>query len=172
MMEKSNILLIGMPGSGKTTVGKILAKKTGMPHIDIDKSIESREGLKLQQIIESKGLEYFSALEEQVLLETEMEGGIISTGGSAVYYPKAMEQLRKNCIVVYLQTDPKTLLAHIRNLDSRGIAFKPGQSFDDIYNERRPLYEKYSDVTIKAGLESPQMVADSVIETLSLKTSG
>ncbi len=97
---KDNILLIGMPGSGKSTIGKLMSSITGMPHIDGDELIELSEGLKLQEIIDRKGLEYFSGLEEKILSELDIKGHIISPGGSAVYYPAAMEHLKEICLVV------------------------------------------------------------------------
>jgi len=166
---KSNILLIGMPGCGKSTVGKIISRKTGMPHIDTDKIIEEREGMRLQEIIEKKGLKYFEELEKSTLEEISASGSIISPGGSAVCWPEAMEHLKADCTVLYLKTDVDTLLRHIRDLKGRGITFKPGQDFEDLYRERTPLYEKYADIVVTAGLASPNLVAENIIKDLSLK---
>lgn len=166
--KKSNILLIGMPGSGKSTIGRHLSEITGMPHIDGDELIERFEGLKLQQIIDSKGLDYFSVLEEKILTELDIENHIISPGGSAVYYPNAMQHLKEICTVVYLFTDMETLLSHIKNLDSRGIAFRPGQTFADIYSERCPLYEKYADLIVVAGHSNPLVLAKKIASRLGL----
>ena len=165
---KSNILLIGMPGSGKSTIGRMMSQITGMPHIDGDELIELSEGLKLQEIIDQKGLEYFSGLEERILKDLEIEGHIISPGGSAVYYPKAMEHLKEICTVVYLFTDMETLLVHIKNLHTRGIAFRPGQTFEDLYNERCPLYEKYADLIVVAGHSDPHALARKIVRQLGL----
>ena len=170
MKNKDNILLIGMPGSGKSTVGKILAKKTGMKHIDTDALICDAEGMSLHDIIKAKGLEEFKRIEEQTLLDLNVKGCVISTGGSAVYFEKAMEHLKESCTAVYLFTDPDTLLSHIRNLDTRGITFRPGQGFKDLYEERCPLYEKYADITVTAGLSTPMQVARSIIREISLRS--
>lgn len=165
---KDNILLIGMPGSGKSTIGKLLSSMTGMEFVDGDELIEQAEGLKLQEIIDLKGLDYFSMLEEKILCELDIKGHIISPGGSAVYYPRAMEHLKEISTVVYLFTDVETLLSHIKNIDSRGIAFKPGQTFSDLYEERCPLYEKYADLIVVAGHSQPKSLAKKIIRQLDL----
>ncbi|MBQ1891768.1 MAG: shikimate kinase [Firmicutes bacterium] len=160
MDRKTNIVLIGMPGSGKSTVGRILSKRTGMSQVDTDVLIERSENMKLQDIIDKNGLERFAQIEEAVLLELDLKNYIVSTGGSAVYYPKAMEHLKKSSTIVYLKTPLSKLLRNIRNMDSRGISVKPGQTFEDLYNERCPLYEKYADVTVSTeGLIPPSIAA-------------
>ncbi len=160
MDKKTNIVLIGMPGSGKSTVGRILSKRTGMSQVDTDVLIERSENMKLQDIIDKKGLERFAQIEEAVLLELDLENYIVSTGGSAVYYPGAMEHLKRSSTIVYLKTPLSKLLSNIKNMDSRGISVKPGQTFEDLYNERCPLYEKYADVTVSTeGLIPPSIAA-------------
>ena len=160
MDRKTNIVLIGMPGSGKSTVGRILSKRTGMSQVDTDVLIERSENMKLQDIIDKNGLERFAQIEEAVLLELDLKNYIVSTGGSAVYYPKAMEHLKESSTIVYLKTPLSKLLRNIRNMDSRGISVKPGQTFEDLYNERCPLYEKYADVTVSTeGLIPPSIAA-------------
>ena len=160
MDRKTNIVLIGMPGSGKSTVGRILSKRTGMSQVDTDVLIERSENMKLQDIIDKNGLERFAQIEEAVLLELDLKNYIVSTGGSAVYYPRAMEHLKESSTIVYLKTPLSKLLRNIRNMDSRGISVKPGQTFEDLYNERCPLYEKYADVTVSTeGLIPPSIAA-------------
>ncbi|MBR3302279.1 MAG: shikimate kinase [Firmicutes bacterium] len=159
---RSNILLIGMPGSGKSTIGRLLSKRTGMPVVDTDDLLVEKEGIPLQEILQTKGLDYFYGAEARVLSELMLKGYIISTGGSAVYYSEAMEQLRKCCVVVYLKASVKRLLRNIRNLDSRGIALKPGQTFEDLYEERRPLYEKYADITIETDGQTPASICREI----------
>lgn len=159
---RSNILLIGMPGSGKTTIGRLLSKRTGMPVVDTDDLLVEKEQIKLQEIIHDKGLDYFYEAEARVLSDLMLKGYIISTGGSAVYYTEAMEKLRGCCVVVYLKASVERLLRNIRNLDSRGIALKPGQTFEDLYEERCPLYEKYADITIETDGQTPASICREI----------
>lgn len=131
-----------------------------MSQVDTDVLIERSENMKLQDIIDKKGLERFAQIEEAVLLELDLENYIVSTGGSAVYYPGAMEHLKRSSTIVYLETPLSKLLSNIKNMDSRGISVKPGQTFEDLYNERCPLYEKYADVTVSTeGLIPPSIAA-------------
>ena len=131
-----------------------------MSQVDTDVLIERSENMKLQDIIDKNGLERFAQIEEAVLLELDLKNYIVSTGGSAVYYPKAMEHLKESSTIVYLKTPLSKLLRNIRNMDSRGISVKPGQTFEDLYNERCPLYEKYAEVTVSTeGLIPPSIAA-------------
>ena len=131
-----------------------------MSQVDTDVLIERSENMKLQDIIDKNGLARFAQIEEAVLLELDLKNYIVSTGGSAVYYPKAMEHLKESSTIVYLKTPLSKLLRNIRNMDSRGISVKPGQTFEDLYNERCPLYEKYADVTVSTeGLIPPSIAA-------------
>ena len=131
-----------------------------MSQVDTDVLIERSENMKLQDIIDKNGLECFAQIEEAVLLELDLKNYIVSTGGSAVYYPKAMEHLKESSTIVYLKTPLSKLLRNIRNMDSRGISVKPGQTFEDLYNERCPLYEKYADITVSTeGLIPPSIAA-------------
>ena len=159
---RSNILLIGMPGSGKSTVGRLLSRRTDMPVVDTDDLLVEKEQLPLQAIIHDKGLDYFYKAESRVLYDLMLKGYIISTGGSAVYYEEAMEKLRECCVVVYLKASIPRLLRNIRNLDSRGIALKPGQTFEDLYEERCPLYEKYADITIDTDGQTPASICREI----------
>lgn len=163
---KKNIVLIGMPGAGKSTIAKLLAKKTGMRSVDADRIIEEREGMKLQEIISSKGNEYFSRLEDEVLSSLECDGYIIAPGGSVCYYPRAMKHFQEIADVVYIKVSCKELKRRIRNMASRGIVFKPGQSFEDLYKERTPLYEKYAGIIIESTARSPKETTQLLFEKL------
>ena len=143
--------LIGMPGSGKSCMGKSVSSKMKIPLIDADKMIEQRVGLPLQEIINRYGVDEFRRIEEEVLLSIEApaEGhAILSTGGSAIYSDKGMEHLRSLGKVIYLYCSVETIIDRIDNFEKRGIVLKPGQDLYGLYKERTPLYEKYSDITV------------------------
>lgn len=148
VMGKRNLILIGMPGAGKSTVGVLLAKALGKTFIDTDLLIQKNEGRLLQDIINSDGLEKFLVIEEKAILGLNVQNNIIATGGSVVYSRKAMEHLKHNGIAVYLKLGLFKLTQRLKNMRTRGIAMKNGQSLDDLYRERTPLYEKYADITI------------------------
>lgn len=160
MQTKSNIVLIGMPGVGKSTVGVLLAKALSRSFVDTDLVVQSAEGRRLQDIIDAEGLAVFLEAEERHVLALECRNAVISTGGSVPYSKRAMAKLRQNGTVVYLKLDLATLQRRITNMDSRGIAIGPEQTFDALYAERTPLYERYADVVIDcAGLDHEQTVA-------------
>lgn len=143
-----NIVLIGMPGCGKSTLGVVLAKALNMGFCDTDLIIQQFEKRKLQEIINLDGVERFLELEEKYLLSIESENIVIATGGSAVLSDAAMNHLKKNGTVIYLKVDYQGIAKRIKNRVSRGIAFKEGETLKDIYVMRTPLYEKYADITI------------------------
>jgi shikimate kinase len=145
------ITLIGMPGSGKSCMGKAVAPKLKMKNIDADAEIERRYGQKLQDIINTKGLLEFKRIEEEVLLSLNSDNTIISTGGSAIYYPAAMEHLKAIGKIVYLKVSLPILIERLGDFSKRGIAMRDGQTIEDLYNERCELYEKYADKTISCN---------------------
>lgn len=146
-----NIILIGMPGCGKSTAGVLAAKAMCMQFIDTDLLLQHAGHAKLQEIINKNGLDYFKELEEKVLSALDCENSVISTGGSAIYYENAMAHLRAIGKVVYLRLTYEQMCGRIRNLETRGIAMKAGMTLRDMYEERRPLYEKYADYIIDCG---------------------
>ena len=143
-----NITLIGMPGSGKSTYGVVLAKRLGYSFLDTDLLIQEKEGMLLWQIIEKCGLEGFCKIEEQVNASIDCRMTVIAPGGSVVYGEKAMNHFKKIGKVIYLNQPLSELQKNVGNLTTRGVAMKDGQSFEDLYAERTPLYEKYADLTI------------------------
>lgn len=144
------ISLIGMPGVGKSTVGVILAKLTGLRFADTDLDIQVREHATLQQILERHGFRHLRKVEEAVLLSIELEHAIISTGGSVVYSGDAMQRLRDAGPVVYLAADLATLEGRVAAAPLRGIASSAAQSYAQVYAERTPLYQRYADISVDA----------------------
>ena len=146
--NNSNIVLVGMPGAGKSTVGVILAKTLGMGFVDTDILIQQEAGRTLQEIVDASGYLALRGIEEKVLLKLECSGHVIATGGSAVYSSKAMAHLRANGMVVFLRLDFVELERRVRDFHGRGIARREDQSFYDLFVERSELYARYAHVTV------------------------
>ena len=156
-----NIVLIGMPGCGKSTVGVVLAKALGMDFIDSDLLIQRSEGKRLAQIIDEIGDEGFRQVENRVNASIEVENTVVATGGSVIYGREAMEHLREIGTVVYLQLSYPKIKARLGDLHARGVSMKPGQTLRDLYNERIPLYEQYAHVTLPCdGLKLREVLAN------------
>lgn len=147
-MKKDNIVLIGMPGVGKSTIGVVLAKVLGYRFVDADLLIQEAEGKLLKDIIAERGTDGFIEVENRVNSEINATRSVIATGGSVVYGREAMEHLRSIGTVVYLKQELSELRQRLRNIRGRGVVMKPGQTLEDIYRERTALYEKYADVTV------------------------
>lgn len=154
-----NIVLIGMPGAGKSTAGVILAKVLGMKFVDSDLLIQDQEGKLLKDIIEEKRQEGYLEIENQVNRDLNVSHTVIATGGSVVYCPEAMEHLGKIGIVVYIRLSYETVRQRLGNIRQRGVVLKEGQTLMDLYRERCPLYEKYAHLTIEAeGLDMEKLM--------------
>lgn len=143
-----NIILIGMPASGKSTVGVVLAKRLGYEFIDTDLLIQKQEKALLREIIAEKGEDGFLVIEDQVNADLEAEQSVIAPGGSVVYCENAMKHYKEIGTVVYLQTAYQTIKERIGDPKKRGVVLREGQTLKDLYEERRVLFEKYADVTI------------------------
>lgn len=143
-----NIILIGMPASGKSTVGVVLAKRLGYEFIDTDLLIQKQEQALLREIIAEKGEDGFLVIEDQVNAGLEAERSVIAPGGSVVYCENAMKHYKEIGTVVYLQTSYQTIKERIGDPKKRGVVLREGQTLKDLYEERRVLFEKYADVTI------------------------
>lgn len=155
----SNIVLIGMPACGKSVTGVVLAKTLQKGFIDTDLLIQEKEHCALQKIIDEKGIGHFKEAEERILSELAVTDTVVSTGGSAVYYPKAMQHLKKNGTVVYLKVSLETVEKRLDNIRTRGVAMQKGDTIAELYRRRIPLYESYADVVIEAdGLEVEETV--------------
>lgn len=156
-----NIVLIGMPASGKSTVGVILAKVLGMNYVDTDLIIQNREDALLYEIIESKGVEGFLKCEEEAVLSLDTDNSIIATGGSVVYSEKGMKHLSENGKVVYLKVGKDELFSRLKNINERGVVLRDGESLKEMYDERSVLYEKYALVEIE---EENSSIEDTVVK--------
>ncbi len=144
----SNIILIGMPGAGKSTLGVLLAKAMGKFFIDTDIIIQQKTKRLLQDIIDNDGTDAFLSLEEEILLSVDERNTVIATGGSAVYSEKAMEHFKKNGKIVYLHVDFSEIEKRVTNITTRGIVLKNGKNLADAFAERKPLYDRYADIVI------------------------
>ncbi len=151
-----NIVLIGMPGVGKSTVGVLLAKRLGYRFVDTDLLIQEKEGKRLFEILRDNGNEYFAATENRVCSSLKAERTVIATGGSVVFGSEAMKNLKRLGKVVYLRVPLAELEKRVNNFETRGILMKSGQTLEDIFYERTPLYEKYADLTVDCDCDLAQ----------------
>lgn len=165
-MSKKNVILIGMPGAGKSTVGVLLAKRLGLDFIDTDLLIQRRHGRRLQQIIDLEGLDRFLRLEEEVLLDLHAQGAVVATGGSAIYTESGMAALKGSGTAVFLDVPLPTLKKRIRDIDSRGLAVEPGETLVDLYRRRLPLYRYHADLQVDGSGKSAEEMAAAVAAAL------
>ena len=175
-MKKENIVLIGMPGVGKSTIGVVLAKVLGYEFIDADLLIQKAEGKLLREIIEEKGTDGFIEVENRGLsLDSREEPkirtthSVIATGGSVVYGKEAMEHLGSIGTIVYLKQNLKPLERRLRNIKGRGVVLKPGQTLAGLYKERVVLYEKYADIIVDEYKLNVEQTLDAVLQALKEK---
>lgn len=144
----NNIVLIGMPGVGKSTAGVILAKVLGYQFVDVDLEIQKQEKRLLKDIIAQDGIDGFIAVENRVNSELDIDNAVISTGGSVIYGKEAMEHLREIGTVVYLKLPYRVISRRLNNIEGRGVVLRDGQTLKKLYDERVPLYEKYAHITV------------------------
>lgn len=164
--DTSNIILIGMPGSGKSTVGVLLAKRLGLGFVDTDLLIQEKTGRTLQEIVNHDGYQTLRQIEEEVLLALDVRHKVISTGGSAVYSAAAMAHLKGNGVVVFLDIPLDLVIERIGDHSMRGISRRPGQSLKALFVERFDLYSRYADLVVQgAGLNQDE-VCEAVVEGL------
>ncbi len=169
--ERSNLILIGMPGAGKSTVGVILAKQTSRDYVDTDVLIQTSQGRTLQEIVDQDGYAGLRRIEEEILLGLSVRNHVIATGGSAVYSDPAMDYLKSCGVAIFLDVDLITLESRVHDFGTRGLAKRSGQSFADLFEERFTLYRKYADITIKCAGLSQEGVCGRIIEKVEGKTS-
>ncbi len=165
-MNISNIVLIGMPGSGKSTAGKILSNKTSRLFIDTDALIEATEKKKLQDIVDGKGNMAFRKIESEVIKKIRLKDHVIATGGSVVYSQTAMRHLKSIGIIIFLYTSIENLKLRIDNFEARGISKLPGQTIEDLFCERSALYKKYADITIACSKLTPDQTCAEIIKQM------
>ncbi|WP_303789529.1 shikimate kinase [Ruminococcus flavefaciens] len=167
-MNSKNIVLIGMPAVGKSTVGVILAKLLGYRFIDTDLVIQEKEGTLLKNIISECGIDSFIEIENKIISGLKAKKSVISTGGSVIYGTEAMKNLGENGTIVYLKLDYSKLKYRLGNIKNRGVVIRDGQSLSSLYKERVPLYEKYADVIIDENGCNIEKTVEKIIDGLHI----
>lgn len=170
-VEPNNIVLIGMPGVGKSTVGVILAKELGYQFLDSDLVIQQQEGRLLREIIEEVGAEGFIEIENRVNAAIRARRSVIATGGSAVYGRKAMEHLRKISTIVYLETDFPVIEKRLADIKDRGVVLRSGQNLAGLFEERVPLYKQYADITVNVTELSVEQTVQILLQKIRFLNS-
>lgn len=166
LMNTKNIVLIGMPGTGKSTAGVLLAKAMRMPFIDTDLLIQKQENCYLQELINTCGINEFIKIEEKVILGLDVQNTVIATGGSAVYSEPAVRHLKSNGIFVFLNSKIYQLERRLKNVQTRGIAMKSGQTLSNLYHERLPLYKRYADIEIDCSKKHIETIVSEIKNSL------
>lgn len=168
-MAGNNIILIGMPGAGKSTVGVVLAKRRGCRFLDSDLLIQEKYDALLHELIAQHGTEGFLKIEEAVNASIDVNRTVIATGGSVVYGQAAMEHLKEIGLVVYLKLSCRTISERLGDLNERGVPLRKGQTLEDLYRERIPLYERYADVTIDCENKGIREIVEELYRILRYK---
>jgi len=166
--KEANIVLIGMPAVGKSTIGVLLAKATSRDFIDTDVYIQAREGRSLQEIIDHEGLKEFCRIEARHVLSLSCRGKVMATGGSVVYSEPAMKHLGSCGVIVHLTLDLPAIKKRLTNLDSRGVVMAPGKTIDLLYQERLPLYRQYADFTVNCRGKNHEGIVTEIIRALKI----
>lgn len=161
-----DVILIGMPGAGKSTVGVLLAKALGYDFIDTDLIIQGRLNNRLYKIIEEHGIDYFLQAENKIVSEVHADHTVIATGGSVVFGKEAMENLRQMGKVVYIKLGCDEIKRRVNNITTRGIVMKKDETIEDIYSERAPLYERYADITVDVGNTTIEEAVEKILSLL------
>ena len=164
--SRRNIVLIGMPGVGKSTVGVLLAKRLGFSFLDTDIYIQTHEGKSLQELIQEHGTAGFCDIEAHLMLTISATAHVIATGGSVVYREQAMNHFRANAIVVHLDIDLQRLVKRLDDIDARGVVIAPGQTIEALFAERHFLYRKYADISLPTDRLTPEQVVKKAVDVL------
>ena len=169
---KPNITMIGMPSSGKSTIGVLLAKRLGFSFVDVDIVIQEKEGRLLKEIIADEGMDGFLEVENRINAGLDVRLSVIAPGGSVIYGEEAMKHLKEISEVVYLKMSYEEMEQRIGNVVDRGVALKPGFTLRDLYNERVPLYEKYADIVIDEAGKTPGDTVDEKMIRMVIEEQG
>lgn len=162
----NTLIIIGMPGAGKSTAGVLLAKTLGMKFIDTDIILQEKSGRLLQEIIDGDGPEAFLKVEEETVLTLQAHNAVIATGGSVVFSGQAMEHLKRDGVVLYLKISFEEMEKRLKNITTRGIVLFAGQSLREMYTQRVPLYEQYADITVDCTDDDFENIVEKVIDEL------
>lgn len=168
MSADNNIILIGMPGAGKSSIGVLLAKQTLRDFVDVDVLIQRRERASLHEILRRDGSDGLRRAEQSALLSLAVEGHVIATGGSAVYSAAGMAHLRSGGVTVFLDVPLPVLQGRVGDLERRGVLRETGQDLAQIFAERRPLYQAAADYRIDCDNQPPQQILRMISERLGL----
>lgn len=166
-MTKTNLVLVGMPGAGKSTIGVVLAKRLGFDFLDTDVLIQARQGRRLQEIINSDGLAAFRQIEEVALLSLACKRTVIATGGSAIYSEAGMTALKAHGTIVFLDLPLDELSRRVQDMDTRGMVIDPGETFAGLFARRHPLYHRWADITVACRTRSVEELASEITHRLT-----
>lgn len=170
--KKSNITLIGMPSSGKSTIGVLLAKRLGYSFVDVDIVIQEKEGCLLKEIIAEQGMDGFMEVENRINAELDVTHSVIAPGGSVIFGKEAMEHYKEISQIVYLKLGLEEVERRIGNVVDRGVVLKEGQTLKDLYEERIPYYEKYADITIDETGQTAGRIVDTLRKLIEEQETG
>ena len=170
--KKSNITLIGMPSSGKSTIGVLLAKRLGYSFVDVDIVIQEKEGRLLKEIIAEQGMDGFMEVENRINAELDVTHSVIAPGGSVIFGKEAMEHYKEISQIVYLKLGLEEVERRIGNVVDRGVVLKEGQTLKDLYEERIPYYEKYADITIDETGQTAGRIVDTLRKLIEDQETG
>jgi len=162
--QKTNLVLIGMAGAGKSTVGPLLARSLAYDFVDVDDLTQADQQQSLQELVDCHGAAWFRRLEEKILLGLDLRRHVIATGGSAVYGEAGMRHLKENGLVVFLDVPLAVLEARVGDGADRGLVRDSGQSFAQLFAERRPLYDRYADISIDCSGQSSSRICEAIIQ--------
>jgi shikimate kinase len=165
-LTNKNVVLIGMPGVGKSTVGVLLAKALGRYFLDTDVFIQAAHGRSLQEIIDCDGLAAFCKIEEEYAICIDLTNAVIATGGSVVYSEQAMQRLAAHGVIVHLDLPVEKIEERLANLQTRGVVIEPGQTVRSLYDQRQPLYRRYAQITIDCIGKNHDQIVTELVETL------